>query len=482
VDDASKETDFHALFPVLQTTGRVKIKRLGQNQGISGATNEGLQMASGEYVCFFDHDDLLAPNALAECLEALDRSFDAVYTDHDKVDDFGNRTQPFFKPDWSPEFFRGSMYICHLLCVRRELALEIGGFDKHFDGVQDFEFMLRYSERTQRIGHLSSVLYHWRIAPGSVAAFQHAKGELGELQKEAVLAHLHRLQLPADVEPGPATHCVQLAPLPLDLQPLVSIVIPLRNPPDRLEKLLADLVKKGRYSSLEIVCVHQGATDSGPLHRMDAYPVKRVELPGQFNLSRANNFGVRQAAGEFLMFMNDSVEVITEGWIESMLYYARQGDVGAVGGLLLYPDRTVQHAGIVVGGRGSAANLLCHAPGDSTGYWGLLCCAHEVSAVTAACMMVARANFEKAGGFSEHYHAAYQDVDFCLQLRSMNLRNIYTPRARFISLEASSLEEHRDLRDGSLLLERWGKTIASCDPYYNQNLDMQRCDYTVKSN
>jgi GT2 family glycosyltransferase len=479
VDDASTETDFHALFPVLEATGRVKLRVLDGNEGISGATNEGLRIASGEYVCFMDHDDLLAPNALAKCLEALDRGLDAVYTDHDKVDDLGICKDAFYKPDWSPEYFRGAMYICHLLCVRREIALEIGGFDRHFDGVQDFEFMLRYSERTQRIGHLCEVLYHWRTAPGSVAASQDAKGDLGELQKEAVLAHLERLHLPAVVELGPATHCVQLVPLPLDRQPRVSIIIPTKDAPDLLEKCLGSVSKKGTYSNFETICVDNGTTDSRALSLMKTYAARRVLFPGNFNFSRAVNLGVQHAEGEFLILVHNDIEVITDDWIEAMLYYARQNEVGAVGGLLQYPDGTLQHAGVALGGRGTAAHVLQKAPADSTGYWGVLCCAREVSAVTAACMMLRREVFEKTGGFDEHYSAVYQDVDFCLQLRSLGLRNIYTPRARLFHLESSSHEPSHKLHDASLLLERWGKTIVSSDPYYNRNLNLDRCDYTI---
>jgi O-antigen biosynthesis protein len=480
VDDASTKAGFHRLFPILQTTSQIKVRSLERNRGISGATNEGLRLASAEYVCFLDHDDMLAPTAIAECLEALDQGLDAVYTDSDKVDESGIRREPFYKPDWSPEYFRGVMYIGHLLCVRRDLALEIGGFDSRYDGVQDFEFMLRYSERTQRIGHISEVLYHWRAVRNSVASSSDAKGDLGKLQCTAVQEQLTRLHLPAAAEAGPGPHRVQIVPAPRTNGPCVSIIIPTKDAADLLDRCLTSILEKTAYSNFEIVCVDNDTTDARALRLMQTRQVKRVAYSGSFNFSRANNLGIKQARGEVLVLMNNDIEVITASWIDEMLYYALQKDVGAVGGMLLYPDKSVQHAGVVLGCRGTADHVLRHAPEDSDGYAGSLACAHEVSAVTAACLMVQREKFERAGGFNEYYHTIYQDVDLCLQLRSQGLRNIFTPRARFFHLESPSRGRYYDLIDRNLLLDRWGETIAASDPYYNRNLDVEACDYSLK--
>jgi GT2 family glycosyltransferase len=480
VDDASTQTGFHKLFPILQTTDQIKVRALERKHGISGATNEGLRMASAEYVCFLDHDDMLAPEAIAQCLEKLDQGLDAVYTDSDKVDETGIRGEPFYKPDWSPEYFRGVMYIGHLLCVRRDLALEIGGFDSRYDGVQDFEFMLRYSERTQRIGHISEVLYHWRAVRNSVASSSDAKGDLGGLQRAAVQEQLSRLHLPASAESGPGPHRVQVVPLPPARKPLVSIIIPTKDSPDLLDRCLSSIVDKTAYSNFEIVCVDNETTDARALRLMQTRAVTRVASPGRFNFARANNLGVKQARGDVLVLMNNDIEVITGSWIEEMLYYALQEDVGAVGGLLLYPNHTVQHAGVVLGCRGTADHVLRHAPEDSDGYAGSLACAREVSAVTAACLMLQREKFERAGGFNEYYHTIYQDVDLCLELRSQGLRNIFAPRARFFHLESPSRGRYYDLVDRNLLLDRWGEAIAATDPYYNRNLDVEACDYRLK--
>ena len=481
VDDGSTQVDFHALFPVLESTGRVKIQRLDSNRGISYATNSALRMASCDYVCFLDHDDLLSPTALAECLEVLVDGLDAVYTDSDKVDEAGIRSESFFKPDWSPEYFRGVMFVGHLLCVRRDLALKIGGFDSRYDGVQDFEFLLRYSEQTQRIGHLSKILYHWRAVLGSVAASSDAKGDVGRLQRQAVQAHMDRLRLPAVAESGSNPHRVRIVPLRVKDQPMLSIIIPTKDAPDLLANCLGSIVAKTTYPNFEMICVDNETTDPRALDLMKRFPVKRLLSPGQFNFSKANNLGVCHAGGEFLVFMNNDIEVINDTWIDEMLYYARQDDVGAVGALLLYPDGTVQHAGVVLGCRGTADHVLRHVPADSDGYAGSLSTAREVSAVTAACMMIRRNTFERIGGFNEHYFTAYQDVDLCLELRELGLRNIFTPRARFFHLESASRGRYYDLVDRNLLLDRWEEKIAASDPYFNRNFDVEACDYSLKA-
>lgn len=481
VDDGSTTDQFHGLFQPLEETGRVKILKLQNNKGISYATNEGLRLAAGEYVAFLDHDDLMSPSALEDCVEVLDEGFDAVYTDSDKIDETGLRREPFHKPDWSPDYFRGVMFVGHLLVVRREVALQIGGFDAHYNGIQDFEFMLRFSERAGRIGHISKVLYHWRAVEGSIASAPGAKGTIEILQKEAVQSQLTRLNLPATAEIGRTPHRIQLVPIPIHNHPKVSIVIPTKDSPHVLKKCLSSLFDKTKYPNFEVICVDNGTTDIRALNLMRTYPVKRLLLPGRFNFSRANNLGVHKTKGEYLVFMNNDIEVIAENWVEEMLYYARQEDVGAVGALLLYPDKTVQHAGVVLGCRGTADHVSRFASAESDGYAGSLACAREVSAVTAACMMLKRETFNHVGGFNEHYFTAYQDADLCLTLRSLGKRNIFAPRAVLFHLESQSRGSYYDFVDRNLLLDRWEDAIASNDPYYNRNFDVETCDYSLRS-
>ena len=478
VDDCSSQTEFHKFFDELRDLPNIEIIRVYHPHGISAATNLGLEAATGKFVCFVDHDDTLSRDALARCCEMLEAGNDAVYSDSDKIDESGNRSEAFFKPDWSPEFFRGVMYVGHLLCVRRDMAVVIGGFDGRFDGVQDFEFFLRYSEAAPKIGHVAEVLYHWRAVPGSVAAASDAKGPLEVLQQKAVSEHLRRMGLPASAERGDFPHRVKIVPLPRQTYPRVSIIIPTKNSPDILGKCLYSLFSKTTYPNFEVLCVDNETTDIRALEEMKNAPINRILFPGQFNFSRANNLARKYSTGEYLVFMNNDVEVITPDWIEQMLYYAEQDDVGAVGGLLLYADGTVQHAGVVLGCRGIADHVLRGAPGDCDGYAGSLSCAHEVSAVTGACLMMRRSLFDEMQGFNEHFFTAYQDVDLCLTLRARDKRIIFMPHARLIHHESISRGKYYDLVDHNLLLDLWEPVIKAGDPYYNINFDVHACDYS----
>ena len=478
VDDHSSSTEFHALFSELQRLPNVKIETLPKGMGISGATNRGVELATGEFVCFVDHDDLLSRDALLRCAEALSMS-DAVYTDSDKMDEQGNRSEPFHKPDWSPEFFRGVMYVGHLLCVRRSLAQAAGGFNSAYDGVQDFEFFLRVSELTKNIHHIPEILYHWRTVPGSVAGKVDAKGDLGKLQQRAVQAQLDRLGFAADAQPGDFSHRVKIVPRARRSTPRISIIIPTKDSPDVLHQCLYSLFAKTTYPAFEVLCIDNATSDARALQEMKEAPVQRILLSGKFNFSKANNLGLAHATGDYLVFMNNDIEILTSDWIEQLLYYAEQHDVGAAGGLLLYPNNTVQHAGVVLGCRGTADHVLRGCPGDADGYAGSLSCAREISAVTAACMMMRRDVYESVGGFNEHFFTAYQDVDLCLKVRHRNMRIIWTPRARFIHHESVSRGTYYDHVDRHLLLDYWEPMIKAGDPYFNSNFNVQACDYSL---
>ena len=480
VDDASSETEFHALLKEFTDTDRFRIRRRTQRGGISAATNDGLHMARGRWVCFLDHDDELTPDALDQLRNALESGHDAVYSDSDKVDEAGAPSEPFHKPDWSPEYFRGVMYVGHLLCVRRDLALEAGGFNSDFDGVQDYDFFLRYTERTQKIGHVPRILYHWRITPGSVAASTEAKPRIWDLQKAAAQAHLDRLGIKATAEYGPSPHRIRLAPAKSANAPRVSVIIPTRDAPEMIERCLDTLVGLTSYPNFEIVCVDNDTKDPKALRILAEAPVKRVPFPGKFNFSAASNLGASRSEGAYLVFINNDIEIQTADWIEQMLFYAEQADIGAVGALLLYPNGTVQHAGVVLGCRGTADHVLRGFPGDSDGYAGSLCCAREVSAVTAACMMIKKELFDNLGRFNEHFHTAYQDVDLCLRIRAAGRRIIFTPQATFVHHESYSRGKGYDHIDRNLLLDLWQPVIDKGDPYYSLHFDVERLDHSLK--
>lgn len=478
VDDGSDNRETRKLLESLsRVSPRVRVN-FASNAGISAASNEALALARGEYVCFLDHDDLLHPVALEAMREKIGEGYDVVYSDEDKLDDAtGALVEPFFKPDWSPEYFRGVMYVGHLLCVRRELATTTR-FDSAFDGVQDFEFILRLSETGVSVGHIPRILYHWRKTPGSIAEKTDAKPQIGALQERAVNAHLERMNLAARAEQAQLPHRLKLVPLRRETSARVSIIIPTRDAPEVFERCLKSIFTKTSYPNFEVIVMDNETTDERALQLMTEYPVHRIPYPGPFNFSRANNQGVSAATGDFLVFLNNDTEVITEDWLQHLLYYAEQPDVGAAGALLAYDDMTVQHAGVALGMRGTADHTMRRFPLDVDGYAGSLVCAREVSAVTGACLMIRKALFEAVGGFNEHFFTAYQDVDLCLRLRARRLRIICTPQALLLHHESISRQSYYDMIDRMLLLDQWEEVIDRGDPYYNRNLDLERGDYS----
>lgn len=474
VDDGSTESEATELLNELaKVSPRLKFRRQSRS-GISTATNAAIDAASGDYVCFLDHDDLLAADAFWLVAAKFEEGADAVYSDEDKLDDrTGELVEHFYKPDWSPEYFRGAMYIGHLLTVRRELAQKVR-FDPQFDGVQDFDFMLRVSETGTKIAHVPHVLYHWRKTPGSIAETADAKSGVSELQARAVNAHLQRLKLPAEARPAALPHRVEIVPK-LAAFPRVTIIIPTKDSPQLLGPCLASL-QKTSYPDFEIVLIDNETTDADALALMEQF--RCVAFPGRFNFSRANNVGAAAATGEFVVFLNNDTEIVSPNWLEHLVYYAQQPDVGAAGALLIYEDETVQHAGVVLGMRGTGDHVMRGFPRDVDGYAGSLSCAREVSAVTAACMMMRKSLFEEIGGFNEHFFTAYQDLDLCLRLRSRGCRIIYTPRAVVVHHESVSRQKYYDMVDRMLLLDQWEAVIERGDPYYNPHLNLERGDYS----
>jgi GT2 family glycosyltransferase len=481
VDDGSDNRETKKLLDLLGNASvRVQVSS-ASGKGISAATNRAVDLARGEYVCFLDHDDLLHPAALQSIREKLREGYDVVYSDEDKLEETsGALIEPFFKPDWSPEYFRGVMYVGHLLCVRRELAIRTR-LDSAFDGVQDFEFMLRLSEGAPRIGHVPEILYHWRKTPGSVAEKTDAKPHIGLLQERAVNAHLERMQLPARAEQAKLPHRLNLLPARRESYPRISIIIPTRDAPDVFGRCLKSIFEKTSYPNFEVIVMDNETTDPVALELMEKYPARRIPFPDRFNFSRANNEGAAAATGELLVFLNNDTEIISGDWLEHLAYYGEQPDVGAAGALLAYEDQTVQHAGVALGMRGTADHTMRRFPRDVDGYAGSLVCAREVSAVTGACLMIRKALFDEIGGFNPHFFTAYQDVDLCLRLRARGLRVIYTPQALLLHHESISRQSYYDMVDRMLLLDLWEAVIEQGDPYYNRNLDLERGDYSRRS-
>jgi|GEM_PF-612506 len=478
VDDGSTSLQTRCLLEGLAYLSPRLHVRFAAKGGICSTLNEAVKLASGKYLCFMDQGDLLAQDALELISRKIDEGFDVVYSDEDKLSEAtGEPVEAFYKPDWSPEYFRGVRYIGHRLTVRRTLTEKIG-FDKDFEGIQDFEFMLRVSETNARIGHIPKVLYHCRKLAGSAADDVDAGAGLDLLQKKAVDAHLDRMGLPAEAKIC-GEHRLRVIPHRKPNPPPISIIIPTKDAPLLIDRCLASIYQHTTYPRFQVILMDNGTTDASALDIMRSYPVRRLAFPDPFNFSRANNLGSEQAPGGFLVFLNNDTEVITPDWLEQLLYHAEQPDVGAVGPLLLYDDRTVQHAGVALGMRGTADHVMRGFPPTVDGYAGSLVSAREVSAVTAACMMMSKSCFDEAGRFNEYFATAYQDVDLCLRLRERKLRIIYTPQAVLIHHESASRKSYYDMVDRMFLLDQWETVIEKGDPYFNRNFDLERGDYSL---
>ena len=468
---------------------RIKLVINKTNRGISTATNEAISLCTGDFVALLDHDDELTPDALGEIAAFLAEhpATDVVCSDQDKMDETGRCYEPFHKPAWSPVFFLGVMYVGHLLVIRRSILERVGGCDARFDKVQDYELMLRVSEVTDRIRHIPKILYHWRAVAGSVAASTSAKTNIEELQVSAVAAHLNRLGVAAKVRSNPRhAHRVLLEPADGQPQPRVSIIIPSAADSPLLADCLTSIVEKTTYADYEILLLvrkQPNRTDLQGRNLAVAQSLARVrvlEYDFPFNYSRVNNHAASLAEGSLLVFLNDDTQVITPDWLEIMLTHLSLPGVGAVGPKLLFPDGTVQHAGVVLGFRGTADHVMRGYPGDADGYFGSLSASREVSAITAACLMTRAATYQSVGGMTECFASIYQDVDLCLKIRELGLSLVYVANAELVHHESMTRGSDYNRTDREILIDRWREKLGS-DAYYNPHFSRERHDYTLRA-
>jgi len=485
VDDASGMPELSAAIQrYADSDRRIKFKALEQNGGISAASNEGLAMCSGEFVGFLDHDDTLTDDALLRFAQELvtDPELDVVYSDQDKLTLHGIRADPFLKPDWSPVYALGAMYIGHLLVVRRSVAEAVGGFDSDFDTIQDFEFMLRVSEYTDRIHHIPQVLYHWRAIPGSIAAGTDQKSGVEDLQPRAVSNHLDRLGVNALAAAHPQIpHRAVLAPRNgAALSAKVSVIVPVQRGGRALDRLLSSLLGLTAYPDFELILVESAAT--GGSARDDERIVRVEDAPGPFRRPRANNLGAARAGGEYLVFLAEDTEVVEADWIEQLLLHAGLPGVAAVGPLLARPDGLVEQAGIAIGLRDPAGPMLAGFPADGDGYYGSLPCAREVSALSGDCMLIRKEDFDAEGGFNESYGAEYEDFDLCRRLAKRGLKSVYAPRPRLVSHRTPAVRRAgTDIVDRALFVDCWYDELARGDAYFNPGFAQQLADYVPAS-
>lgn len=481
-DGSTARHVFRVIAEYLRQDERIRMLTGPQNRGISAASNSALSLATGEFVGFLDHDDELTLDALCEVVKLLNEQpdLDFIYTDEDKLTLDGRRVEPFFKPDWSPDLLLSCNYITHFAVVRRSVVQAIGGFTEGLDGSQDHDLFLRLSEKTQRIGHIARPLYSWRKIPGSAASDTQAKPYAHVAGRQALREHLRRRGIAGEVVDGlvsPSHHRVRYQ---ITGQPLVSIIIPIRDRVELLSRCLESIEEKTDYRHFEVIIVDNQSEEPETLAYLARLSHTVVPLPGPFNYSHLNNVGATHARGEFLLFLNNDTEVIADEWLTAMIEHAQRPHVGAVGAKLLYPDRTIQHAGLVLGLRGVAGYACGNLPEEFAGYFGLPQIIRNCGAVTAACMMMRKSVFAEVGGFDENIKVAYNDVDLCLRIREKGYVIVYTPYAVLYHLESATRKKLHPLSDEEYVRKRWGSVLQAKDPYYNPHLSLERPDFSLR--
>jgi GT2 family glycosyltransferase len=484
VDDGSRAPHVRStLDHAARKDPRIRVRYRDANGGIVAASNDALAMATGEFVALLDHDDELHPSALARVDEVISATpeVDYVYTDEDKIDPQGRHTQAFFKPNWSPERFRTQMYTCHLSVLRRSLVEEVGGFDAEFNGSQDWDLVLKVTERARAVAHVPEILYHWRMVAGSAAGEgEAAKPWAYEAGQRTIQAHCDRIGLPAQVErdqmdPG----IYHLKPALSDShRPPVSIVIPTggHTREVRCEKTVLvthcvrSIVSVSTYDDYEIVCVADESTDRAVLDELRGIAGDRLRIVGYdrpFSFSAKINIGAIRASGEQLLLLNDDMEIITPDWIERLVMYAGQPDIGVVGCRLRYEDGRLQHAGVLFND-GKPGHIYRGFSGSFTGYFNNVLLAQNYLAVTGACLMTPRALFEEVGGLSPRLPINFNDIDYCLKVWAAGQRVVYDPDTVLYHFESSSRSPHVEKWEIDRLVDRW-LYCSEQDPFSNPN-------------
>lgn len=472
---------------------RVRYRRLDQNYGLSGNTNACMEMAQGEYFALLDHDDLLHPFALAEAAKAIcQEGADFVYTDEAHFHETPQDADcPNYKPDFAPDTLRSYNYICHLSVFSRALMERAGGgLRSEYDGSQDYDLILRLTEKTQKIVHIPQILYLWRVHAGSTASDVSVKPYTLTAARRALAAHLERIGLEGEVTDAriPSTYDIRY---PIVGQPLVSIIIPNKDHLGDLKRCIDSIRAKTAWPNWEIVLVENNSTEEATFRYYDELKadgrIRLVTYQGSFNFSAINNLGASHARGEYLLLLNNDTEVITPDWIERMLMFAQRSDVGAVGCMLYYPDDTVQHAGVILGLGGIAGHAHKRFKRGEYGFMSRLAIAQNLTAVTAACAMFRRDVWDQMGGLEESLAVAFNDVDLCMRIRQAGYLVVWTPFAELYHYESRSRGKENTLDkqqrfNGEIefFRQRWQRELDAGDPYYNPNLSLRRENFSLR--
>ena len=469
---------------------RIKYVSHEESLQISENTNSAIEIATGDFIAFADHDDELTPNALFECVKAINEKPQTlvIYTDEDKMSMDGHKFfQPHFKPDYNPDLLCTVNYICHLFVVSRKVIEKVGGLRSEFDGAQDYDFVLRCVEavKDEEICHIPKILYHWRCHEDSTAENPESKLYAFEAGRRAVQAHYERTGIHAEVFKGEYLGLYRTKFI-RDHDPLNKDHI------DDLKRCMESIEQKSTYKNYEYIIVENNSTDSATFEyykKLEAEnpKVRMVYWDGVFNYSAINNYGASFAKGEYLLLLNNDTEIINPDCLEELLGYCMRKDVGAVGARLYYEDDTIQHAGVVIGFGGIAGHCFVQQKRGTTGYCHRIICAQDYSAVTAACMMVKKSAFDAVGGLSEELAVAFNDIDFCMKLRKAEYLIVYNPYAELYHYESKSrgLEDTpekvaRFNKEIATFEKKWPEILENGDPYYNPNLTLKSQDFSLK--
>lgn len=485
-DDASNNPEITAyLERVASKDPRVRVGGGLESLNIAAATNAALSMATGEFITFLDHDDMFNPSALLRAAVAIhgDDEADVLYSDEDRVDEQDRRSAPYFKPDWSPDLLTSHPYMTHGLFIRRSLVLDSGGLRTEFDGGQDYDLILRTTELARRIIHIPEVLYHWRAIEGSTAADELAKPWAHDAARRALQEALKRRGEEAEAEEGFYRWAFRIKRR-IKGSPLVSIIVPFRDQAAHLARCIESIDRYGGYENYEILLIDNRSWEPETvalLERFGGNPrIRVIEFDHPFNWAALNKWAAGKSRGDHLLFINNDVEGISDGWLEAMLEHSQRPEVGAVGARLIYPDGRVQHAGVVMGMGAIAAHAFWFHPPGYNAYFGQDLMIRNYSAVTGACLMTRADTFAQMSGFDESLGVAYNDIDYCLRLRESGALIVYTPFAELVHHESITRGATTDTPETRIMLERWGDWLERGDPYYNPNLSLRKFDFGLR--
>lgn len=499
-DGSGADSPLNALLDKLEASDtRIKAVRNNCQLHIAENTNAAIEAATGDYITFCDHDDLLVPSALYEnaCVIRSHPDAEFIYTDEDKIGVGDRYMQPNLKPEFDSDFLRSVNYICHLTTVKKNLIDKVGMLDPAFDGAQDYDFVLRATEATKAIYHIPKILYHWRFFEGSTAANPESKLYAFEAGKRAVQAHYDRLGIPAEVVMGQFPGLYRTI-YHWPETPRVSVLIPNKDHIEDLDKCLKSIDKGRVYPNLEIIVIENNSTEAETfayykeLEARDSRVKVVTYVPDKkgFNYSAINNYGATFATGEYLYLLNNDTEFISDDVIGELAGFCQRDDVAACGSLLYYEDNTIQHAGVIVGWGGVAGHAFVNQKRGETGYQHRVICQQDLSACTAASLMVKKAVFDEIGGFTEDLAVAFNDIDLCMKIRKAGYLIVYNPYCELYHYESKSrgLDKgnkekfDRFVREMNYFQKQWPEILRDGDPYYNPNFSMVTQDFSLKHN